>query len=166
MYVSFHPHSSHNHLHLSASDGGACKPGDSYDAAIRVRKSLGFEIRFTAGKLGQTDKDVNIILGVGAPSLDPLYHPLRRSANTMYPVDIRLPHRRPLVYRLQRRQAIHALRRPTSTRRHNDHDTTGANRRHRPTRNKQMHRARRRWQLPSHRAVQKLRRQVDSGFLS
>lgn len=166
MYVSFHPHSSHNHLHLSASDGGACKPGDSYDAAIRVRKSLGFEIRFTAGKLGQTDKDVNIILGVGAPSLDPLSHPLRRSANTIYPVDIRLPHRRPLVYRLQRRQATHRLRRPTTTWWHNYHNTTSADRRHHPTRNEQMHRFRRRRQLPSHRAMQDLRRQIDSGFLS
>ena len=51
-------------LIVVASNGGACKPGDGYDAAVRVRKSLGFEIKFTAGKLGQTDKDVNVILGV------------------------------------------------------------------------------------------------------
>ncbi|KAG8532995.1 uncharacterized protein KY384_001777 [Bacidia gigantensis] len=47
--------------------GGACKAGDSFDSALRLRTSYGFELKFTAGKING-EQPVNVILGA-APAL-------------------------------------------------------------------------------------------------
>ena len=46
-----------------APGGGACKAGDKYDAALRLRYSYGFEIKWTTGKI-QDVGDFSVTLGV------------------------------------------------------------------------------------------------------
>lgn len=58
-----------------AQNGGACKKGDPYDAAVRVVSQWGFELKFRAGKIG--DEGVDVTLGVGKPDGANLSYRLR-----------------------------------------------------------------------------------------
>lgn len=43
-----------------AQNGGACKKGDPYDAAVRAVAQWGFELKFRAGKIGKEAVDVTL----------------------------------------------------------------------------------------------------------
>lgn len=58
---------------VDSPDGGACKEGDKYELALRLRASYGFEFKFNVGRIKSNDEAISLTLGTASyPLGDPL----------------------------------------------------------------------------------------------